>query len=349
MLLRPALTWISLALLTASGLGSCVAPDKLDYRVAKATCDLAVECGGYPDVRTCMDVSYVKEPSTYLDAALDAGRVDYDSAQAYRCVRAIKKLKCHRGEDQSEVEVDCQGIMSGNVEPEQPCMLGAECAGELSVCGFDPTCTDACCPGACRFIPGPFAAGEPCDMGQRCESGTFCKFDLQGGEPAAVCTERARRGEPCELSDYGLSDSCVEGTFCNDDQVCERPRKGGEACSDDRQCAPKSHCDDEVCVSLAKKGDPCENTRDCLRGDTICHENECVELLDIGESCGPLTRPCADYAVCFEETCTERGKVGDSCNFQGGGGIPCYSGLFCDEGACAKPEAAAMDVCPIPE
>jgi len=349
MLLRPVLTWITLALLTAGGLGSCIPAEKLDYRIAKATCDLAVECGEYPDVRTCMDVSYVKQPETYIEAALDAGRLDHDSAQAYRCVRAIKKLKCHRGEEQTEVQEDCQGILSGNVEPEQPCMLSAECVGELSVCGFNPTCTDECCPGACRFRPGPFAAGEPCDMGQRCESGTYCKFNAQGEEPAAVCTELARRGEACEISNYGLDDSCVDGTFCSNDQVCEKRRKDGETCREDRECKPKSQCDDETCVSLAKKGEPCENDFDCLRGDTVCYEDECAELLDIGDLCGPFTRPCADYAVCFEEKCTERGKVGDTCNVQGGSAVPCYSDLYCDGGTCAKPEADASDVCPIPE
>lgn len=349
MLVRPALTWLPFALLTGALLGSCVRAEKLDYRIAKASCDLRVECGDYPNVRTCMDLTYVEQPETYLDAALDAGRLDYDGAQAYRCVRAIKKLKCHRGEDESEVLEDCQGIVSGAVEPEEPCMLSDECRGERSICGFNPTCTDECCPGACRFIPGPFAAGEPCDSAQECESGTYCDFSAGA---SAVCTAQPREGDPCEEINYGNSDTCTDGTFCNEDLVCEKPREDGAACSNDDQCRGTSQCDDEenVCVARGKKGDPCESDSDCLRGDHICHENACVKPLDVGDECGEWTRRCADYAVCEGDTCAELGKVGDPCDVLGINGIPCYPSLYCDEGACAKPEAPmAMDFCPIPE
>ncbi len=353
MLLRPALQWISIALVTLGGLNSCVRSEKLDERIAKAYCDYAVECGEFKNVRTCMELTYVEQPETYLDAAIDAGRLDYDSAQAYRCVRAIKKLKCHRGEDQSEVAEDCQGILSGAVEPDQPCRIADECVGELSVCGFDPTCTDECCPGECRFIPGPFAAGEPCDEGQQCEAGTYCKFNVEGEEFTAVCTALPGEGDSCEVINYGNGDTCTDGTFCNSDEVCEKPRKDGESCSDNDQCQAKSRCDDEICVARVRRGKPCDSDSDCLHGDSVCHDDECTRRLGVGEECGGWTPPCVGYAVCTGAVCTELGKVGDPCDPLdplGETGVPCYPSLYCDEGACTKPEAPeAMEFCPVPE
>ena len=233
-------------------------------------------------------------------------------------------------------------------------MIADECAGELSVCGFNPTCTDECCPGECRFIPGPFAAGEPCDDGQQCEAGTYCKFDIEGEEFTAVCTTLPSEGDSCETINYDTSSTCQGDTFCNDDDICEARRKDGQACSDDFHCQAKSYCgEDETCVARVRRGKPCDDDSDCLHGDSICHKDECTRLLGVGDECGEWTQPCVDYAICTGNTCTELGKVGDPCDPldpQGDTSIPCYPSLYCDEEKCTKPEAPeAMDFCPVPE
>jgi len=294
-----------------------------------------------------MDLTYVEAPESYIDTAIEAGSLDFDRAQAYRCVRAIKKLKCRQGEDESEVQEDCRDIVVGAVEPDQPCMISEECVGEFSICAFDPSCTDACCPGECRFFPGPFAAGEPCESEQECERGTYCRFQ-PGADEVASCTPLPDEGESCEIFNYGADDLCAKGTFCNDDLLCEEHRKEGAACDSDDQCEPTSKCDD-VCVARVKKGKPCESVDDCLHGDNICHEGECMEPLGLGDECGEWTRRCANYAVCEGNTCTELGLVGDPCDPLGLEGIPCYQDLQCDEGVCAKLEPPeAEELCPVP-
>lgn len=342
MVVWSALLRSSLLLVALGGVGSCVREESFDRRLARANCDLAVDCGDYPNVRTCMEVTYAEQAETYVDLAIDAGRIDYDRAQAYRCVRATRKLKCYRGEDRSEAEEDCQRVLSGLVEPEEPCNLALECAGELSLCGFEPGCTDACCPGRCRFIPGSLTLGEPCAQDPQCEAGAYCELNGAGG--AGVCAAFPRLGEACELTNYGTSDNCAGDTFCNEEGVCEGRRPPLSLCSDDDECERRSRCSAGACVERSKKGGPCGVDRDCLHGDHVCDLGVCSEPAALGDFCALSTRPCAGYAVCAEGQCTELGRVGDSCSEM----IPCYPALRCDEDTCVKDGPVEMDLCPIP-
>ncbi|MCA9634764.1 MAG: hypothetical protein KC420_01885 [Myxococcales bacterium] len=343
---RP-LRWLALAALVAAGVSSCVRAERLDEKIARAWCDHAVECGQYPNVSTCMEVEYDEPPASYIDAAIDAGRIDYHGARAYRCVRAIKKLKCDRGEDTSEVERDCQGISEGAVGPDEPCMLSAECVGERSLCGFDPRCTEPCCPGECRFRPGPFEAGEPCASNDECVDGTLCDLDLS--DP--VCVALPGDGEPC-YQGY----ACAEGTTCDDATTkCVGPAGVGEPCQGDYQCEATLFCDpNQRCATRAKEGEACDEAvgdRGCLRGDTICHEGTCRSKLAPGEACAEFTPPCVDYAYCSNDRCVEFARVGEACGGIGLDFALCYPGLFCDGNAtCAKDvPPSGGEVCPVPE
>lgn len=342
MIARTALSWLALALLAAGGLSSCVRAEKLEKRIARAWCDRAVECGQYPSVGTCMDVTFVEAPGTYIDAAIDAGRIDYNGAQASRCVRAIKKLKCERGEDEDDVLAACQGILSGAVEPDQPCMIAAECVGERSLCGVDPNCSGECCVGECRFIPGPAAEGEPCDPGSECVAGTFCDF------VAGICARLPEAGQSCSASF-----ECADGSIC-DGEICVARGDVGAECEYDGACTPENYCSPAgTCAARAKRGEPCDmeaGDRSCLEGDTICYEGECVRLLAPGEACGDFARPCVAYAHCANDVCTEYVSVGESCGGVGLDYALCYPTLSCVLGSCERSQGAApTDVCPVPE
>ena len=160
------------ALTLGLSLSACVRDEKLPERIAKAWCDYLVECGEMASVSDCMDVNAYIFEDAYLEAAIEAGRIDYNGGKAYRCVRAIKKLKGERGEDVDAIDEACAGVYAGAVAPDEPCLRSEECVGEASVCAFVPgDCVDACCVGVCRFIPDDVAIGEPCNTGECAEGG----------------------------------------------------------------------------------------------------------------------------------------------------------------------------------
>ena len=323
-------SWSAL-LLVLAGAGGCVRAEKLDERVARAWCKQKVECSEFPDVRTCMAVRHSEEES-YLDLSIAAGRIDYDGAAARRCVRAIERIPCHRGVDVDALLAPCAEILRGTIAPDEPCMTSQECVGERSLCGFDPGCGSGCCPGLCRYRPGPFAVGEACAGQQECEAEAAC---LEGRcaalpGPGAACLEGWR---------------CAAGSYCNEWMQCQAIPKQGESCAAVGLCAGTSLCRAGVCAARAETGEACERTSECLRQDNVCDGGRCVAGLAVGASCGEETRGCVGYAFCREGACVEYKSLGESCDDQG---RRCYPTLDCVEGRCERLQDGAR-VCPVPE
>lgn len=328
---------LRLAALLLPLVGGCFGVDKVDERFAEAWCDYRSECGEFPDRDTCMEVTF-RDQATYLQAAVDAGRVVYHRARARRCVRAIKGLECLRSEDvDAAIGEACAGIFEGQVAPEGPCMLNEECVGELSRCGFDPNCGDACCPGTCRYIDGPMEIGEPCTATSTCVRGATCD---QG-----TCVALPGPGEPCAGSLCAAGSACSYDTF-----TCAERRPVGSACAFDQECVASAYCaPDNTCTAMVDTGEFCDDDRGCIRPGDTCEYGSCRPPAAPGEPCTDDWE-CVGWAYCHDSTCTAFRGLGEACvdGFQSP--QRCYGDLSCTAGECAHPDRGQADeVCPIPE
>lgn len=328
---------LGLAALLLALSGGCFRLESLDERVAEAWCDYHVTCGEYPDRDTCMEASFRDGGDAYLQAAVDADRVVYHRARARRCVRAIKGLECLKNESIDAAIGDaCDGIFEGQVAPEEPCMINEECMGGLSRCGFDPTCADACCPGACRYIDGPMDIGEPCNATITCVRGATCD---QG-----TCVALPGPGEPCDGSLCAAGSGCSYDTF-----TCVERGPVGAACVFDEECVTSAYCAlNNTCTAMVDTDEPCDDDRACIRVSDTCKDGRCRSPADPGQPCA-YDWECVGWAFCHDATCTAYRGLGESCvdGFQSP--QRCYGGLYCTAGACAVLESGQVDVCPIPE
>ncbi|MEZ4383077.1 MAG: hypothetical protein R3A79_17250 [Nannocystaceae bacterium] len=340
-MLRSSAGLVVAALTLGLSLSACVRDEKLPERVAKAWCDYLVECGEVESIDVCMEINGHLFEDPYLEDAVDAGRVDYRGGRAYRCVRAIKKLKCQRGEEVADVDEVCDAIYVGEVAPDQPCLRAEECAGGASVCAYVPSaCQDACCVGVCRFIPDDLAIGEACDVGE-CAEGGYCGFSEAAG--AVVCKELPEVGEPCP--DWVCVDeaSCVDGT-------CAGPIKRGDPCAYGDRCDGTDYCelrDGELagtCQKRADEGEACDGDNSCLRLRDRCVAGTCQEGAAVGEGCA-AQRDCIGYAYCDQGVCAAFRAVGESCLDHA-----CYPGLACRDSTCVNlADSGEEAVCSLPE
>ena len=318
--------------LVGASLSGCIRDEKFTQRRARAWCEHAVDCGSFKSISDCMGVVSDDFDDPYLEASIDSGRIDYDARAARKCVRAIKKLKCLRDEDQSEVEARCAEVFVGRVAPDEPCFRGAECAGELSVCATVPgSCSadDSCCPGVCRYIPDDLAKGDDCSGAARCGDGLFCASGTVE-DPQRRCVQLPSAGQACPEG------RCEEGTFCDVD-TCAAKRAEGGACDRDSACIDDFCAYDWMngsgeCAKRAKTGRTCDvmfGDNGCERERDRCIEGECTER-KVGDECdggyGYSGGDCPDYAHCVDGKCTKYRYAGDSCDDDD---KRCYGALDC--------------------
>ncbi len=341
-------------MLSGVALAGCIREEKFTQRRARAWCEHAVDCGSFKSISDCMGASQLDAEDPYLEAAIEAGRIEYDSWAARKCVRAIKRLKCHRDEDEGEVEEECGAVFTGRVAPEEPCYRGAECVGEASVCATVPnSCSaeDSCCPGLCRYIPDGLEEGESCAGRARCAEGLYCTSSTPE-EPLRVCAIEPKVGEACP------SNVCEEGAFCQEG-TCAAKRGEGGSCDRDSACL-SDYCDYDwmtesgACSERSKTGGSCESEDDCLRIRDRCVDGTCVEP-KVGDACegGYYSGECPDYAHCHEGKCVSYRYEGESCDEDG---KVCYGSLRCHEGGalgrkCTFPQGSSppQETCSVPE
>jgi len=344
--------------LAGAALAGCVREEKFTQRRARAWCEHAVDCGSFASISDCMSASPADNEDPYLEAAIDAGRIDYDKWAARRCIRALKRLKCLRDEDESEVEAECGAVFTGTVAPEEPCYRGAECVGESSVCARVPnSCSaeDSCCPGVCRYIVDELAEGDVCGGLARCAEGLLCG-PATAEDPQRRCAALPKVGQECPAG------PCAEGAFC-EEGTCVSKRAVGGACEHDQACLGDFCAYDWVngsgtCEERAKTGQACDvmyGNEGCERVRDRCIEGECVEL-KVGDECDEdddYSEDCPDYAHCHEGKCVSYRYEGESCDEDK---KVCHGSLICFEGGafgreCTFPQGSspADEACSLPE
>jgi hypothetical protein len=304
-------------------------------------------------------------PIEYMKEAVEVGRIGYDKEAAATCLAYVRTRTCEYAwlhvwtEEELAGQAACDAVFKGRMGRNGPCVSASECAEE-SVCGFDPSCADMCCVGACRVLAQPLELGEPCGGNTPCAVDLFCDSDPNTGM-STVCKASPTLGQPCPngvcageaYCDYsGDALTCrarkAEGELCNGGNECEqpgvcqyndvdwtgrcyRPRDEGEACDPDgydAQCIRVDntcHLVDRVCVPLPGKDDYCP--RNECAGDFFCSQQQggrCLPVADAGERCG--------YdQITYEET-------------------PCSGDHYCDtsveQSTCKAPSGEAG--CPVP-
>lgn len=348
---------ISMATVVASGLLAACTPGLEDYprELEEAICEWQQGCHLYERRSDCIDALAIDRDVKfdYLVEAVAAGRIEYDREAAADCFDAIRERDCVNTDPGEEPA--CKAALRGRMGRNGPCMLSAECA-EGGVCGFDPSCSEQCCVGACRVRADPLELGEACGGSIECAEGGYCGFDPGG---AQVCLARVKVGGDCSIGQ-----TCAEGSDC-DGAVCRATTvaKEGERCDGRAICEPSAYCvfeggETPVCRIPPQLGAPCDPQGiGCARFDTVCDEASrlCVLLPVPGAGC-PDYR-CANYATCQNlipdepPTCVALGTAGSSCGPQGdeGGYIDCLGDLECIDDTCVLPEVEPGSKCPVPE
>ena len=241
-------------------------------------------------------------------------------------------------------------------------MLSAECV-EDGVCGFDPTCGDECCAGACRILPGPAEIGESCvNQNVTCVEGSFCVIDPMTFQ-RTVCGARAPLGAACG---DGFTE-CVEDGFCDFDVGLCQPRRGdGELCDGGNSCQEGLFCDwvgDDyierrcraafVPVPLGGACEPELGAWGCAEHGVVCSQaGVCIVAPGPGEPC--VGYECAAYAECSNgTTCVGDVGLGESCGWDASYDTytSCAGDLVCEggdvDGVCVEP-TFAEDACEVP-
>jgi hypothetical protein len=306
-------------------------------------------------------------PTAYYKEAVAVGRIAYDEELAAKCLEYVRTRGCEYSdyhvlsEEERAGQLACIGLFEGRMGKNGPCLSALECA-EDSVCGFDPTCVDMCCVGACRVLPAPLELGEPCAGNRPCAAETFCASDPDTGMPT-VCTASPTAGQPCPQFD------CAGGATCEfnggDSPVCVAPKPEGGAC--------------ELTTGSARAAWPASATRTTTTGCACCPPRRVRaatgsrRIRCVGASTTRATRRppaarrcpatgefCADYRClgdlfCSEITqrCTPVADPGEGCGYSNIDYTytPCSGDSVCenefDVGSCATPNPASP--CPVPE
>jgi hypothetical protein len=267
---------------------------------------------------------------TYMAAAVDAGRLEYDGRQAAACLAAFPGLDCSTNTTEL---APCDGMLRGLVTEGNPCRIREECAAGL-FCALD-----AACPGTCRpraAIGGPCTAYEhcaeelACDFSTQlcvtaipesgscsadgsdlppCTAGTYCDPTTGTCRSSATMYDGAE-GEACGYAAAPIF--CRRGLYCiadPDASVAESAHCASagfgagaacrasipDACPEGSYCAIPDDATDGTCQPLPGDGAPCTADQTCSRG-LVCATDTCRAPAHLGETC-------LDHEQCYSQNC----------------------------------------------
>ena len=342
----------------------------------EAFCTWQVGCRQYGVEARCRSVNHMEArlsmqrlagvgasgsvPLEYMKEAVEVGRIVYDKKAAATCLEYVRARTCeieylHTWSEEELVgQAACEAVFAGRMGRNGPCGSAAECAEE-SVCGFDPSCMDMCCVGACRVLAQPLGLGDACGGNTSCAADLFCDFDPVTSNPT-VCKASPTVNQPCP------NGSCASGSFCEYDgetQTCRAPKAEGQLCDSGSECVQPAVCqyNDDVftgrCYRPRDEGEACDPSvydAQCLRVDNTCHpvDKVCVALPANGEAC-PDYR-CAGDFFCSQDQgmrCLPVADAGEPCGYDN---VPCSGDHYCDydseNSKCKVPSGEAG--CPVP-
>ena len=292
----------------------------------------------------------------YVEDAIEAGRVSYDSSQIEPCLQAIRGVGCELATTRVFEHEACERAFTGTIALGDDCNVDAECEG-VAFCRRDGSC-----PGTCSELLGP---GDPCEQDDDCEDGLACPDEL--GTCAALAEEP---GEPCG---GGVSGSCRADLVCAGEdeavgaagtcttledlfagelgEACDFD--AGELCEVGLSCTVESIANDGtteiVCAEPVGSGDDCKfGVPSPCPVDEYCDadiqagmaDGTCRPLPGAGDACVevPGSPGCAPGLFCdVDDRCHARNRLGQPCASDDG----CASGN-CMAGTCERPEACDL-------
>lgn len=364
-----------------AGGGAGIPLDQIEAAIATAMCDLLERCNGwrmgttFSTTQACKGFLSQKPGGPQKEiAAVKAGAMVYDAAQAAKCVQIYKTLAC--SEKDESVLSPCIAVFKGNLAVGASCTFDGTCVsgwckdlnqsrqGCPGKCAAAKNAQEACqgdkeCAGDLRCIAGkcgtptPAKEGEPCVDGP-CAPGLACTVAAGSSDP--TCQKLPTGGQPClnpSLCAAGLV--CVEG-------VCGPPVKAGEACAATEpgktpQCEAGLTCalvfqpgkpPAGTCMTPKLPGEACTALFECKGMDQYCNGGKCAFLPGVGEACAEKSASpifsCNVGLQCDSGSgkCVDKGsgalpKAGEDCLNN-----ECAAGVVCVSGKC---EAASAGIC----
>jgi hypothetical protein len=288
--------------LAASALTACLGPTLLEVTLDAADCvaHTAAEIA---------DGDFV-----FLQASINAGRVQFNAAQIDECVADYTALGCDFLA--SRPPSSCKMMLDGQVPLDGQCVLDDDCIEGL----FCDRSTG--CPGTCETLR---ASGGDCDRNDQCQDGLQClggecgmaAMDNQscGGGVATEC----HLGLVCIGEDPTNADMSMRDGTCmtraellvgGENEPCDPP--AGEFCEEGLACVVDYDAEPEptfsfVCLERVAAGDECHASilpQQCPAGQycpaDLTDEDDDGEPYYLGECIARPTQgqPCGAFAIC---------------------------------------------------
>jgi hypothetical protein len=253
-------------------------------------------------------------------AAITAGSILYDSAQAEDCLAMIEATACNPGALERRLSLAlCVGVFRGSRPIGSQCGLDVECASRN--CVPEEFCDPAtCCAGRCTSTRGVVGVQGACDS-------NACAPDATCDPATLVCVPLYGPGLACR----GQAE-CAFGLVCID--TCQPPLPAGAPCalsSTGWACGGDVGCDLATlhCGARHPIGAACVPGLGHCVLDATCdpHTATCVPLPRIGE-------PCPGGACASEAWCAPLPPDGSICAARAPDGAQCAGDDRCASGAC---------------
>jgi hypothetical protein len=249
--------------------------------------------------------------------------------------------------------------------PANACLINRVCRTRGEISANDP-CVE-CAPTTSQFAWSPRADESPCEDGDECTVGTFCREGACVGD-VVTCDD----GNPCTVDSCDGATGCVfaagnegascdDGTACTSDDVCDAGVCIGAAvrCNDGNSCTDDT-CDDDLGCVYANRTGSCSDGDACTSGD-FCLDGVCVDdgptncddgntctidicdefagcsyLPNLNPCCVGTTSICDDLDSCTTDICE---PASGSCDYE-------FNTARCDDGnACTTVDSCSEGEC----
>ncbi|HAN30864.1 MAG TPA: hypothetical protein DCQ06_04645 [Myxococcales bacterium] len=239
--------------------------------------------------------------------------------------------------------------------------LNAQCApGKAIACQSNQVCVQSLCDGSTGKCVASQAKvgtlcddGDPCSLGDNCNSIGDCVAKTTGCNDGNPCTQDACSTQGCTYQK--LTGPCDDNDACTLNESCQE-LNGVASCQSVsiKDCDDKNPCTQDTCepakgcvTTALKDGQSCDDGDKCTADDT-CQAGQCTGGKDTC-SC-TQDSDCDDKNPCTKDTCGNDSKCsaiavqdGSNCD----DGDPCTAGGTCKsagaQSTCEKGSAKSCD------
>lgn len=182
--------------------------------VAAASCEHSFRCqresAASYTLETCIEWRAQNDRFSRIEAAINAGRVNFDPDAAERCATAVESAACNVLPDELE---DCRAAFAGTRVDGQSCWIDEECV--------EPSSCRQMILGQCGQCVARIAEGQPCDSANayNCDRHLHCRNQR--------CERLPVEGQPCVDGICDVGFSCVT---MNNVATCRGWAAEGQTC-----------------------------------------------------------------------------------------------------------------------